>query len=91
MELNGLSSDAVDLTRWGTGRVVLLHGPFVLPRSSTPNPSAFSFRSISQQSCFAVRTKRKLLHFQRPAHNGPSSIRLGSALRFESGWYRALI
>jgi len=54
MELDGLSGDAFDLIRWssdglafrtavdfwgsGTGRVVLLRGPFVLPRSSNPNP-----------------------------------------------------
>ncbi len=53
-QLDGLTGDAFDLIRWGTdglafrtakdfwgngtGRVVLLHGPFVLPRSSTPNP-----------------------------------------------------
>jgi len=53
-QLDGLAGDAFDLIRWGTdglafrtakdfwgngtGRVVLLHGPFVLPRSSTPNP-----------------------------------------------------
>lgn len=54
MELDGLSGDAFDLIRWGadglafrtavdfwgsgTGRVVLLRGAFVLPRSSNPNP-----------------------------------------------------
>jgi hypothetical protein len=54
-ELDGLAGDAFDLIRWGadglafltakdiwgngTGRVVLLHGPAVLPRSSTPNPA----------------------------------------------------
>ena len=54
MELDGLAGDAFDLVRWGsdglafrtavdfwgsgTGRVVLLRGPFVLPRSSNPNP-----------------------------------------------------
>jgi trimeric autotransporter adhesin len=53
-QLDGLTGDAFDLIRWGTdglafrtakdfwgngtGRVVLLHGPLVLPRSSTPNP-----------------------------------------------------
>jgi trimeric autotransporter adhesin len=53
-ELDGLSGDAFDLIRWGadglafrtavdfwgsgTGRVVLLRGAFVLPRSSNPNP-----------------------------------------------------
>jgi hypothetical protein len=53
-QLNGLTGDAFDLVRWGTdglafrtakdfwgngtGRVVLLHGSFVLPLSSTPNP-----------------------------------------------------
>lgn len=53
-ELDGLPGDAFDLIRWGadglafrtavdfwgsgTGRVVLLHGPFVLPRSATTNP-----------------------------------------------------
>ncbi len=53
-QLDGLAGDAFDLVRWGTdglafrtakdfwgngtGRVVLLHGPSVLPRSSTPNP-----------------------------------------------------
>jgi uncharacterized repeat protein (TIGR01451 family) len=53
-QLDGLTGDAFDLIRWGTdglafrtakdfwgngtGRVVLLHGPSVLPRSSTPNP-----------------------------------------------------
>jgi uncharacterized repeat protein (TIGR01451 family) len=55
IKLDGIDGDAFDLTRWGadglafrtavdfwgsgSGRVVLLHGPFVLPRSSTPNPS----------------------------------------------------
>jgi hypothetical protein len=54
-ELDGLAGDAFDLIRWGadglafltakdiwgngTGRVVLLHGPAILPRSSTPNPA----------------------------------------------------
>jgi uncharacterized repeat protein (TIGR01451 family) len=54
MDLDGLSADAFDLIRrvadglafrtavdfWGsgTGRVVLLRGAFVLPRSSNPNP-----------------------------------------------------
>jgi uncharacterized repeat protein (TIGR01451 family) len=53
-ELDGLSGDAFDLVRWGsdglafrtaidfwgsgTGRVVLMHGPFILPRSATANP-----------------------------------------------------
>jgi hypothetical protein len=54
-ELDGLAGGAFDLIRWGTdglafltakdpwgngtGRVVLLHGPAVLPRSLTPNPA----------------------------------------------------
>jgi uncharacterized repeat protein (TIGR01451 family) len=66
-ELEGLPGDAFDLIRWGsdglafrtavdfwgsgTGRVVLLHGPFVLPRSATTNPvpsiSAASPHSVS--------------------------------------------
>jgi sugar lactone lactonase YvrE len=53
-QLDGLAGDAFDLVRWGadglafrtatdfwgngTGRVVMLHGSSVLPRSSTPNP-----------------------------------------------------
>jgi len=53
-QLDGLTGDAFDLIRWGTdglafrtakdfwgngtGRVVLLHGPSVLPSSATPNP-----------------------------------------------------
>jgi uncharacterized repeat protein (TIGR01451 family) len=53
-ELDGLPGDAFDLVCWGsdglafrtavdfwgsgTGRVVLMHGPFVLPRSATTNP-----------------------------------------------------
>lgn len=54
MELDGLPGDAFDLIRWGSdglafrtatdfwgsgsGKVVLLRGPFVLPRSLTSNP-----------------------------------------------------
>jgi len=53
-EIDGLTGDAFDLIRWGsdglafrtatdfwgngTGRIVLLHGSAVLPRSATPNP-----------------------------------------------------
>jgi uncharacterized repeat protein (TIGR01451 family) len=56
-ELDGLAGDALDLVRWGTdglafrttvdfwgngaGRIVVLHGSSVLPRSSTPNPVPF--------------------------------------------------
>jgi len=53
-ELDGLTGDSFGLIRWGAdglafrlntygttgqGRVVLLHGPAVLPVSSTPNPT----------------------------------------------------
>jgi hypothetical protein len=72
-ELDGLAGDAFDLIRWGadglafvtakdiwgngTGRVVLLHGPAVLPRSSTPNPApSVSTASPSSATALAGNT-----------------------------------
>jgi trimeric autotransporter adhesin len=67
-QLDGLTGDAFDLIRWGadglafrtakdfwgngTGRVVLFHGPAVLPLSPTPNPKP-SISAISPSSVMA--------------------------------------
>lgn len=67
-EVDGLTGDGFDLIRWGsdglafrtatdfwgngTGRIVLLHGSAVLPRSTTPNPVP----SVSQVTPGSVTT-----------------------------------